>query len=89
MTEKKPPEPVRLSELQALHGRKIGLLIHGAGNYKEVTVERRYMKTSEWRKLILRMKASGFDHDPGQSEWFGSLTRSEKHWRTWNGLIRA
>jgi len=81
MDERKPVTPVKLAELQVLDDKyEIRLNIRGMGGYKEVKVSRGRVKEYQWRKLILRLKAAGFEYIEGQGEWFGVLNRSGKKW---------
>jgi hypothetical protein len=82
-------KPVKLEELEALSGRYIGFVLLNGEDRREVTVSRGNIKTADWRKLILRLKAAGFDHNPGQCEWFGYLIREKKSWVTRDGLVPA
>ena len=83
MGERKTVTPVKLVELQVLDDKdEIRLDIRGMGKYKEVKVSRGRMKEYQWRKLILRLKATGFEYIEGQGEWFGVLNRSGKEWET-------
>ncbi len=82
MVEKETVMPVKLAELQALADKyEIGLNIRGMREYKEVKVTRGRMKEYQWRKLILRLKAAGFEYIEGQGEWYGILNRSGKKWK--------
>ncbi len=79
--EKEVIVPVKLAELQALADKyQITLNIRGMGNYKEVKVIRGRLKAYPWRKLILRLKATGFVYIEGQGEWFGMLNKTKKKW---------
>jgi hypothetical protein len=83
MAEKESAIPVKLAELHVLSAKyQIALNIRGMGSYKEVNVSRGRMKQYQWRKLILRLKAAGFEYIEGQGQWFGTLNKSGKKWQT-------
>lgn len=83
MAEKGLITPIKLAELEMLDAEyQIDLDIRGMGTYREVHVSRGRMKEYQWRKLILRLKAAGFEYIEGQGQWFGVLDKSGKKWET-------
>lgn len=72
MAERKTVAPVKLRKLQTLaNEHKIHLKMRNMGGYKEVHVTRGNLKEYQWRKLIQRLKAAGFELSVG--EWYCPL----------------
>jgi len=77
MAEKKLVTPVKLAELEVLVSEyKIDLWIRRRGEHQEVHVVRWAFGEYQWRKLIQRLKATGFKFSDG--EWlYGASERGK------------